>query len=102
MTLDEDLSNIDHQLSAYVSQLNQTDEKEATLNAQISSLRLELLRLKDSRFALKQTIRKAQIEKESLARKLELEKEAAIIEQSIAERRAEAELIIANAHWKDA
>ncbi len=101
MTLDADLENVEKQLEAYTFDLRATDEREAILNAQIASLKLEIAGLRDVRYEVKQKIRKAQIEKESVARKLELEKEAAAIQKSLEEKRKEAEEILANAPWRD-
>lgn len=78
-----------------------TDEEEAIINGKISVLRLELSRLKDSRYELKQRVRTAEIEKESLLRKIELEKEAEQIQRTLEEKRKEAYARLATAPWFD-
>ncbi len=100
-TSEESLRDIDAQLEKYVASLNKYDEKEATLNAQIASIRLQIAELRDSRFQKNQEIKRLQKDRESALRKRELEKEAAEIERTLAEKRKEAEEILANAPWKD-
>lgn len=101
MATDEDLQNIDKQLQEYADTINAVNLKEIELNTQITALRLEVARLKDSRYAVTQKIKATQKDRESVLRKRELEKEAELINQSLAEKMAEAEEIIANAPWKD-
>lgn len=101
MTAETELNDLLKQIETYQSNMQETTEKELILSTQISALRLEIARLRDARLAIKQKIRVADVERASLERKVELEKEAARIEKSIAERRAEAEHIIADAPWRD-
>jgi SNF2 family DNA or RNA helicase len=101
MTTDEDLKNLDEQLSHYLDEMKEQELKEITINTQISALRLELTRLRDARYGIKQKISAAHKDKESLERKLELEREAEIIQKSIEEKRKEAEDLIADAPWRD-
>jgi SNF2 family DNA or RNA helicase len=101
VTTDRELKDIDEQLSHYLEDLNAQNEKEATFNAQIAALRLELSKLKDTRYSINQKIRATQRDRESLARKRELEREAALIQSTLEQRRKEAEEILANAPWKD-
>jgi non-specific serine/threonine protein kinase len=101
MTVDDDLTSILKQIEDFTSQASEIDEKEVMLNTQISALRLELINLRENRSSLKTRIRKATIDKESLERKVQLEKEAAAIQKSIEEKRKEAEAILADAPWKD-
>lgn len=101
MTAEKELTDIDFQLEKYQEELAVTNMQEATLRAQIESLRLEITRLNDSRYSVKQKIRVAQRDRESLARKRELEIEAEAIQKSLEEKRKEAEEILATAPWKD-
>lgn len=101
MSLENELTELDEQLAFFVSEMNQKTEKEVILNTQIASLRLEISKLRDERYAIKNKIRDAEAKRLSVDRKLELEKEAAIIQQSLEEKRKEAEDIIATAPWKD-
>lgn len=101
MTSDQDLKEIESQLANYTDDLRIQNEKEATFNAQIASLRLEIAKLRDAKFSTNQKIRVAHKEKESVERKLELEREAALIQKSLEEKRKEAEEILATAPWKD-
>ncbi|MFY3741594.1 MAG: SNF2 family DNA or RNA helicase, partial [Candidatus Nitrosomirales archaeon] len=101
MTTDQDLKDIDKQLEQYQDEIKETNAKEAELNMQISALRLEISRLRDSRYEINHKIKLATRDKESATRKLELEKEAALIQKSLEEKRKEAEKILAEAPWKD-
>lgn len=101
MTTDEDLNTIDEQLRMLEAENNKIVESEATLNAQISALRLELLSLRDKRVAIRANQKQALIERESIERKIQLEKEAAEIQKSIEEKRKLAEKLIADAPWKN-
>lgn len=101
MNTDEELKDIEKQLSHYLNDLRAQNEKEAELNAQLAALRLDLARLRDNRFGINQKIKVAQRDKESLVRKRELEKEAEVITRSLEEKRKEAEEILANAPWRD-
>src|SRR5690242_7301232 len=87
MTSEEDLSILDKQLAEYAASFNSTNQKEIDLNKQISALRLEIGKLRDDRFFLNQKIKKATQERESLVRMVELEKEAAVVKQSLEEKR---------------
>jgi non-specific serine/threonine protein kinase len=101
VTTDQDLEEIDRQLDTYQFELKSTDEQEALVNGQIAALRLELAKLRDARYGIKQKLKTTQYDRESVVRKLELEKEAAIIQKSIEERRAEAEDILKDAPWRE-
>lgn len=101
MNLDEELTSI----NALIDNLDFLDkgtlEKEAVLNAQIAALKLEIYKLKDTRYELKQKRKKATENKESIERKLELERQATEIEVSLRAKRADVEALIANAPWRD-
>lgn len=101
MSLGENLSAIESQLEELAAEYRGNEEKEVTLHAQIATIRLEIAKLKDARFKIRQAQAKAAEERASLARKLELEREAALIQKSLEEKRAEAEEILANAPWRD-
>lgn len=101
MTTDKDLKDIESQLSQYQDELNVNNLRDAELNSQIAALRLEISRNKDAKFAVTQKIRIAVRDKESVERKLELEREAALIQKSLEEKRKEAEEILAAAPWAD-
>jgi SNF2 family DNA or RNA helicase len=101
MSSADDLKGIDFQLEKYLDELKEANEKEATFNAQIAALRLEIAKIRDERYVVNQKIKVAQRDRESAARKYELEKEAALLQQSLEEKMKEAADIIANAPWKD-
>lgn len=101
MSLDNELNSIDDYLVKLDEDIKATDEKEAILNAQIASLKLEIARLKDTRHSAKQKIKTIQLERESVVRKIQLEKETAEIEKSLEEKRKEAEEILASAPWRN-
>lgn len=98
---DVDISNIDKQLDAYRDAIREVDLEEATLNAQIASLRLQIAKLHDNRREVKVKMKTAELDKESVARKLQLENEALRIQQSIEEKKAEVAALIADAPWRD-
>jgi len=101
MTLEDEFKELDRRLESYSYEFVSVTEKEQQLNEQIAAIRLELARLQDIKYAVKQKQRKAVIEKESLARKFELQKEAEAIQKSLEEKREEAEKILADAPWRD-
>ena len=101
MTTEFDLEEVNKQLEVYAEETRVIDEKETELNLKIAALRMEITKLKDTRYSVKQKIRKAYIDKESLERKIALEKEALLIQQDIEAKRAEAEKLIADAPWLD-
>ncbi len=101
MNANEDaLQNILNQISSFNTEQSAIDEQEATLNAQIASIRLEIFKLRDKRTEVKRKRIAAEKDKESVERKLQLEREAAIIEQDLEAKRAEAEALIADAPWR--
>lgn len=101
MSADVEIENIESRLELYASQAKEVDLQEAMLNAQIASIRLQIAKLHDNRREVRIKIKAAELDKESAARKLELENEALRIQQSIAEKRAEVEALIADAPWRD-
>ncbi len=96
-----ELDSIIAQLTQYEIENNSIDEKEAELNARIASLRLEIASLRDKRSEVKRNRIVAQRNKESAERKLQLEREAAAIEETLEKKRAAAEALIANAPWRN-
>lgn len=102
MSLDEDFKNLSDYIEQLYEEQRQKDEKEALLNMQITAIRLEIAQLKDSRLQVKQKARQAHIDRDSLERKIELEKEAARIQQTIEEKRLIVQELIDSAPWKDA
>jgi len=101
MSLSDELNSIDNQLERFTTELQQSNFEEVAIQDEIASLRLKLARLKDSRFEINQKTRQLQKDRQSIARRFELEQEAALIQKSIDEKRAEAEEILANAPWRD-
>jgi non-specific serine/threonine protein kinase len=101
MTIENDLNSIDNLLMESFNELKARDERAAALNTQIAAMRLEIARLNDEKYQVKQKIRSIEKDKESIQRRIELEKEAALIQKSLEEKRAEAEAILATAPWKD-
>ncbi len=101
MTLEIDLEELNAELKQCAEGLELADEKEAAIGERIAALRLELTRLRDARTQIKAKQRIARTKKESVERQLELEREAAVIEEKLAQKRKEAEEIIATAPWKD-
>ena len=97
----EELNEIESQLKEYIDALQQQNEQEALMRAQIASIQLDIAKLRDSRYQVNQKIRAAQKTKESFLRKRELELEAERIEKSLEEKRAAAQEIIDKAPWKD-
>ncbi len=75
--------------------------QEIELNTKIAEIRVDLARLREARQAIISNKKAAQRNKESVERKVALEKEAISIRRSIEEKRKEAEDIIANAPWKN-
>jgi septal ring factor EnvC (AmiA/AmiB activator) len=100
MTSEDDLTDIEFAIAEYAEELRERDEKEALLNAQMHSIRLEIAKLRDTRYEITKKIRETNKTKESVLRKVELEKQAAIVTASLEEKRREAEEILANAPWR--
>lgn len=94
-----ELDSIMEQMLEFQKNINSTIEEEAIINGKIAALRLDIAKLRDRRTDTKRKLWKAQADKESLERKVKLEEEAALIQQSIDERRAEVEELIKNAPW---
>lgn len=94
-----ELDSIMEQMLEFQKDINSTIEEEAIINGKIAALRLDIAKLRDRRTDTKRKLWKAQADKESLERKVKLEEEAALIQQSIDERRAEVEELIKNAPW---
>jgi SNF2 family DNA or RNA helicase len=95
-----ELSDIDRLLNEYMMGEAETAIKEAEYNSKIEELRREIARLRDVKTAIKRNRILAEKRKESLARKLQLEREAELIQRTIEERRAEVEDIIRDAPWR--
>jgi SNF2 family DNA or RNA helicase len=70
-------------------------------DGKISAIKLEIAKLKDRRYSNNQKRRQVYLEKESLERKVELEREAALIQKNLEAKYAEAKELIENAPWKD-
>lgn len=101
MSIRDELKSVEDELKRFSEELESRGLQEITLNAQIAAIRLEIAKLRDGNTELKQRIKYATRDKESLTRKLELEKEAELIQKSLEEKRKEAEAILALAPWKD-
>lgn len=101
MTSDADLVRLDEELKRLSESYAVTTKEEERINTQISALRLELSRIRDKRFQVNQAITRVRKDRDSTERQLELEREAARIEEDLDKKRREAEEIIANAPWKD-
>lgn len=101
MTTNKQLEDIDNQLAHYADELNQQNLKDAEMYAKIEQIRLQIAHGREKKYEIARKIKVAQVEKESLSRKLELEKEAELIQKSLDEKRKEAENILATAPWKD-
>ena len=95
------LKSIDENLEKFQADLNARNEKEAIFRMQIETLRLEISRLNEDKSAIKQKIRNVEKDRESVLRKVELEKEAEIVQRSLDEKIKEAQDIIDSAPWKD-
>jgi SNF2 family DNA or RNA helicase len=100
MSLDKELYDIDQLIAESKAKIAEADEKEAIINAQIATLRLDIAKLKDEKYVIKNKIRYAERDRDSVARKLELEKESAIIQQSIEEKRSRVASLIDSAPWR--
>ncbi len=101
MSLEAEKNNIDAAIERIHTETKEYNEREALLNAQIAALRLDLAKINDQRRELKLRHRGFIQEKESIERKLELEKQAEETKKQIAVRRAEIQEIIDKAPWKD-
>lgn len=101
MTLNDDLDIIEKQLVAYADEEKRIAEQESIINIRIAELRMELANLRESSRVIKQKARKDQSERESLIRKIDLERETAEIEKSLAEKRVRALELIKCAPWRD-
>jgi SNF2 family DNA or RNA helicase len=101
MSANEDLKEIENELSTYLEELRAKNEQEAIMRAKIAALNMDIARLHDARTEVKQKIRTSQKKKESVERQFELEKEAEVIRQSLEDKRTEAAEIIASAPWRD-
>jgi hypothetical protein len=101
MSAEVEFKNIEQAIAQYTEEARQVDEEEATLNMRMAAIRLEISRLRDKRLAVKKSIRQAEIDKESAARKLLLEQESLRLEKSLEDKRAEVADLIANAPWRD-
>lgn len=101
MTLIEEYETIKTKLIEFEEQEKKTVEEEAYINAQIAALRMEIATLRSKRSEIKTRIRNYQSDKESLERKIELEKQAAEIESNLEEKRARVLELIKDAPWFD-
>ncbi len=103
MTNEEDeLKSLDSFLAKLAAESNEANLQESILYAQIASIRLDLEKVAESKKALITKKRQAERDRESLARKVELAHEAENIRKSTAEKRKQAEALIANAPWRQA
>ncbi|HEY0769138.1 MAG TPA: DEAD/DEAH box helicase, partial [Sphingobacteriaceae bacterium] len=101
MTSEAELTELDNELARLTKEYSEQNEEENRLSQHIAALRLELSKLRDRRFQVNQSIIKVRKNRDSTARKLELEREAALIAEDLEARRAEAAYIIATAPWRD-
>lgn len=101
MTLETDFESINNVIANLQAEEQLRDQQEALLNAEIAALRLRIARLKDERNDTRRKIRSAYVEKESVERKLQLEKESERIKAEIESTKAEIEELIKDAPWRN-
>lgn len=95
----EDLKNLEETIAELSSEVEAKNLQESILNAKMAALQLEIRQLRDARTEVKKKIKTKEYDRASVIRKIELEKEAEAIEKSLNEKRAEAQLLIADAPW---
>jgi SNF2 family DNA or RNA helicase len=101
VSLEDEFKSINIEFERILREKQEADEKEAILNGQIAALRLQLEDLKTTRHSLNQRSRKVTLDKESIERKLEIERQTIAIQNQLDEKLAAAQEIIANAPWRD-
>lgn len=101
MTLHDDLVQTTAIIEQTYTDIQNTEDREDLLLKQISAIRQEIAKLRDTRHELKKKQRNLHIRKDSLVRQIELEQETALIRESIEQKREKARLIIETAPWKD-
>ena len=101
MSLENEKLSLDELIEQLQEEQRQKDEREAFLNIQIAAIKLEIAKLKDERFTIKKKTQQAYVDKESIDRKIEMEKEATRIQQTIEEKRTLVKELIESAPWKD-
>jgi SNF2 family DNA or RNA helicase len=102
------LEDIDSVIEKYQLELAQQAIQETELNNQIAaltrqigSIRQQIAKTRDGQLSTKQSMRQAQKDRESALRKRALEEEAVKAQQTLEQKRKDAEAIIAEAPWKD-
>lgn len=101
MALIDDLASIDKVMEELATAAREIEERDLTINAQIASLRLELANLRDKRYQVKQRTKTVQLDRESVARKLDLENEALSIQLTLEQKRVAAMELLKDAPWFD-
>ncbi len=101
MSLESEKKIIDEEIERIAYEAREITLQEATLNAQIASLKLEIAKLTDKKTAVKRKLFTANKNKESVERKLELENQRKTIQEDIERKRAEVQHLIDTAPWKD-
>lgn len=96
-----ELKTIITDIDRFQNDLIATNLEELRINQRIAEMRAELTALRDKRTIIKQKQIRAVQNKESLERKLELEKKAQELENTLKLRMEEALELIADAPWKD-
>jgi SNF2 family DNA or RNA helicase len=93
------LKTVEEHIAHFHQEQRKIEEKEATLLAQIAAIRLEIAQLKDEKASTRRKIDAAARDKASLMRQRALAEEAAQIQKSIDERRAEVRELLKDAPW---
>jgi SNF2 family DNA or RNA helicase len=91
----------EERLAEAIETARNVEFEELSIEDEIANLRLKLARLKDTKFKIKQDIKKAQVARDSARRKFELEQESQAIYQQIESKREEAYARIKDATWFD-
>jgi SWI/SNF-related matrix-associated actin-dependent regulator of chromatin subfamily A member 5 len=96
-----DLTAAEELLAAASNNATELDLQELSISNEIASLRLKLARLKDTKYQVKQEIKKATVARDSAKRKFELEQKTYEIQQQIESKKIAAAYNFTTAAWFD-
>lgn len=101
MSAEDDLKLFEIEYQELNRDYQNLDLEELRLQDEIASLRLKLAQLKDTKFKVKQNIKKAAVARDSAQRKFELEVETTRINEQLELKKAEAFARISAGPWFD-